>query len=544
MIKRLEIKNIGSYDQAIVEFFIGKNIIHGENGSGKSTLVKAILFGLFGDFNLIPDIKPFEIVTIGKRSGHIVLEFTNPNRTETYTITRNLSVTKRGDSFSISQDASIRTTAGTITGVENTRKKVEEILGIDGKMFVNTVVGTQGNISDIVRSGTASHIFDQLFGIKEYEIAWKEFRGVIKILENKKVALESLIAELRASAGRSGDLQKKLDESRSELERLTQWVKQQEENIAKDDRIDTIETEIETLERKISHESALITRNETSITDLEKKLGMLDGDKCPTCEQDLESDYKDEITTETNNKIERLKTEKEKAETGLVSIEGELSESKTNLRDVKGEIDAKKNEISEKSGVIKTLETNLIPELERELDQINLIDNRINEKAEELNKTRRDIQLAKTIRSAYREVKPILRKGRISAVTGAVNRVFASLFGTNFSISIDPEDYTLFIGKEEDKRSMRTVSGGEGVNLGLALRLAIVESVGKQDVLVLDEPTESLDDHRKELLIDLLDNLKTNVQMIVVSHSPLLISTADTLISVEKEGNTSKVVSK
>jgi ABC-type bacteriocin/lantibiotic exporter with double-glycine peptidase domain len=54
------------------------------------------------------------------------------------------------------------------------------------------------------------------------------------------------------------------------------------------------------------------------------------------------------------------------------------------------------------------------------------------------------------------------------------------------------------------------------------------------EILILDEPTASLDTKTKKLMISLLDRLMQNRTVIMVTHDPDLVKYADRLIVVQK----------
>ncbi|MFH1722581.1 MAG: SMC family ATPase [Candidatus Altiarchaeota archaeon] len=80
------------------------------------------------------------------------------------------------------------------------------------------------------------------------------------------------------------------------------------------------------------------------------------------------------------------------------------------------------------------------------------------------------------------------------------------------------EDYELEIATTQGKLSLSQLSGGEAVQLALALRLALVELLSPIRLLILDEPFGSLDKEHRELLGDALNKVAEQGQLILVTH--------------------------
>jgi exonuclease SbcC len=117
-------------------------------------------------------------------------------------------------------------------------------------------------------------------------------------------------------------------------------------------------------------------------------------------------------------------------------------------------------------------------------------------------------------------------------------------FNFNYSDLTIDEDYEVTVYGPEGESSMSMVSGGEKIAIALALRLGITQAManGELDTILLDEPTIHLDASRKHELINLLKEMSSLPQMIIVTHEAQLENAADNLIKVEKENGISKVI--
>ena len=121
---------------------------------------------------------------------------------------------------------------------------------------------------------------------------------------------------------------------------------------------------------------------------------------------------------------------------------------------------------------------------------------------------------------------------------------FFKEFNFNYSDLTIDDDYEVTVYGPEGESSISMVSGGEKIAIALALRLGITQAManGELDAILLDEPTIHLDASRKHELINLLKEMSSLPQMIIVTHEAQLENAADNLIKVEKDNGISRVM--
>lgn len=105
----------------------------------------------------------------------------------------------------------------------------------------------------------------------------------------------------------------------------------------------------------------------------------------------------------------------------------------------------------------------------------------------------------------------------------AAVRESAKVAGILDEIESWPDSFDTEVGDESGRR----VSGGQRKRLGLARALA-----GSPQVLLLDEPTSSLDDLTERLIIAALEKLRGRVAMVIASHSSSLLALCDRVYDV------------
>jgi len=95
----------------------------------------------------------------------------------------------------------------------------------------------------------------------------------------------------------------------------------------------------------------------------------------------------------------------------------------------------------------------------------------------------------------------------------------------------------------EEERAFHKLSGGEQVCAALAVRLAILQRLAPIGFAFLDEPTENLDDSRKQNLASRLNNFEALDQLCVISHDRVFEEIADRTHTLDKrDGETKEVI--
>jgi len=248
------------------------------------------------------------------------------------------------------------------------------------------------------------------------------------------------------------------------------------------------------------------------------------------------SKYRGELSA-LKNEIEKINSEIRK-----IGITPEmLREVETLLAEKQREAGVLKGQLKEVFKSISTLEEEL-DELERRLQSLE-------KKEEQLNKTRKIVSLLETIRQAYgREGAQKLLREKAKPVIEGYLQSFASLFELEFlNLKLD-EHYSIQIVDANGTRPISVASGGEKAALGLAFRLALAKAIGgdRLKFMMLDEPTQNLDEERRRGLIKSLKKLfgmhgAAFPQLIVVTHNRELEDAADQVYIVEKVGGKSRV---
>jgi exonuclease SbcC len=267
-----------------------------------------------------------------------------------------------------------------------------------------------------------------------------------------------------------------------------------------------------------------ITALENHIVEL--KTVSEEGGLCPTCGQEITADHKGKLQEEQKKNVEKLNELHNECEK-LEAMQREFVDELTANRD-------KELEITKLESDRRNAE-NLLTELKSNLDRINEINKSLNEHEETLKQLQTEFDIVDKMRDGYRAAQPHLRTGRINKLKYGVLSIFENMFSGRFSYFSIDKDYKMTVWDGGIPRSTYTLSGGESIALAIALRLSIVNEVGGQDLLILDEPTSHLDEDRIQQLVDVIDKIITDDQIFLVTHNDLITSVSDNVIMIKRE---------
>ncbi len=104
-------------------------------------------------------------------------------------------------------------------------------------------------------------------------------------------------------------------------------------------------------------------------------------------------------------------------------------------------------------------------------------------------------------------------------------------------------DYDIEIESAGELKSFRQLSGGERMSAALAVRLALLKALSSCDFVFLDEPTQNMDEIRREKLSQEIMNIRGFKQVFVISHDDTFNEKYANVIKIEKTEGESRVVS-
>ena len=465
--------------------------------------------------------------------------------------------------------------------LEDAKKKLkQEQKAVDD--VVNTIAEGTVNIS----VGPIKNVKNSIDRVKEL-INSNEINQAITLLDRCNMELDSFLNDLKNEKSREELLSineksqniKQLQEKYADAYSKNQSIKN--ESIKRNERIKTIETEIESWINLLSNSEKMVAELTERKNKLTAQLKELDNQPSVQAERkgqisenlrisDKEKIDNDTVIKETDQKIETLRTQlneiqeqsiqiRERKASSGATIEG-LQKRKSDLLDrINSELSLTEENILENSNL------NGVEELPNAVDQEDSLDKKkqereklgsVNLKAdEETSKYEDEIKkmeqdrsdLVTAIVKLKDSINELNQKGRerlteaFEKVNRKFNEVYTKLFnGGNAKLELVDSDDPLEAGLEmlvsppgKRLQSITLLSGGEQALTALSLIFAVFLT-NPSPICVLDEVDAPLDDANVTRFCSLLEELIkiTNTKFIIVTHHALTMSKMNRLYGV------------
>ena len=265
-IETVVLENIRSHVNSKVDFKKGFNCLVGGLGTGKSSILYAIDFVLFGD----PLGRSYDyLLREGADIGKVALKFIHNGKE--YTIIRAL----RRRNNRISQDMEqLKFFEGEKLIASHRNEAVAEqlkaITGLDQDLFRELIWIRQEHLKELldVRPRERQKRLDELFGLSDYEVAWKNLGELGRDYKKEKEFLEKdydvvAINEIQQEYNKSVEELARLDE---ELQSIRKILVEKEASLNQiEERLKSLEemqAKMEAVEREIAELKASIASNE------------------------------------------------------------------------------------------------------------------------------------------------------------------------------------------------------------------------------------------------------------------------------------------
>ena len=565
--KKIKFKNFlstGNYSTEIILSGNSNTLVVGTNGAGKSTMLDALCFVLFGKaFRNIN--KPQLVNSINQKDCLVECEFSIGKRE--YKIVRGI----KPAIFEIYLD-------GELVNQEAASKDYQEILEkqilkLNYKSFTQIVILGSASFVPFMQLSAADRraIIEDLLDIQIFSTMNSILKDKISVnkeeIQTNKHNIELTKTKYDLQKDHIDKLSETNEQSINEKKLQIENAKIDIENTQKI--ISTINEEIESLSKFILDKESLEkkhkklfqfeTQIETNLSSFKKNLKFYhEKDDCPTCQQMIQPEFKDEQIKLLTDKIK-------KSENGLEKLSSEIEEQQNKLNEIKkitDTIQTKQVQIASNTMTVVEATKNIDRLTKEYLYLTNAKEDLLKEtiKLEELNaelKTLEDNKKNLIEQKTYYESASLLLKDTgiktkiirqyLPVINKLVNKYLSYLdFFVNFNL--DESFKETIKSRHRDEFSYASFSEGEKQRIDMALMLtwravAKLKNSANTNLLILDEVFDSsLDTNGTEYLMQIL-NMLEDVNLFVISHKgDILQDKFRNVIRFEKVNNFSRIV--
>jgi DNA repair exonuclease SbcCD ATPase subunit len=565
--KKIRWRNFLSTGNAFTEIDLTKStntLIIGQNGAGKSTILDALTFGLFGKpFRKIN--KPQLVNSINSSNTVVEIEFTIGKKQ--YKVVRGMKPNVFEifcDDVLVNQDAKAK----------DYQEHLEKfIIKLNYKSFTQVVV-----------LGSASFVPFMQLSASDRRTIIEELLD-IGIFSSMNVLVKSRLTTIK-DGQKDNEYNIKLTDEKINLQKqnieeykknhlveINKKVKEVADNdvylnkVTKD--IGLIQKHIQQLNNKIVDKGTVESKN-TKIITLQSKFGdsikklnkeilfYETNDNCPTCQQTIATETKDQQVSNKKNKITEIQDANSKLNGELQNVVNRLNEIET----IQKHINAHNSEIVKLNTQVTSTNSynrRLLKEIEELRNRSSSNENE-NEKLKLLNE---ELEKCKTlakelsVEKQYYEfastllkdtgIKTKIIKQYLPVMNKLINKYLTAMdFFVNFNLNENFEE--TIKSRHRDEFSYPSFSEGEKMRIDLALlftwrQIAKMKNSVNTNLLILDEVFDSsLDGVGTEEFLKLLNSLDTNTNVFVISHKgDQLFDKFRSVIKFEKKNSFSQV---
>lgn len=514
-------------------------LIVGENGTGKSTILDALTFSLFG--------KPFRKINKPQlvnsvNEGDCLVEVS-------FTIGTVLYVVRRGIKPAVFDILVNGQPLDQTANIRDFQELLEtQILRLNYKSFTQVVILGSSTFVPFMQLSAANRreVIEDLLDIQIFSVMNTILKQKVSLLKDDinendtNVSLKEQFVQVQTETLEriEKDNQKIITRYQNDIDLLSEEVADQQTKIQDN------KAEVAPLELKIVN----LKKHESKFKDAEKIDGKLqtknlgltreldfynDHDECPTCQQDIDNQFK-------KTKTKTLKTkEKEvaKARKDMIKLLAEIEKKIENdqavvdqIQELNTEINSLETKISATKQIIKTLNDNIkelstkgdVDKVKEDVEQATQELKTLNEEKETLTNKSEVQKIAATLLKDS-GIKTLIIKQYLPIMNSLINKYLGNMdFFVNFTL--DESFNETIKSRHRDEFSYASFSEGEKMRIDLALlftwrTVAKLKNSTNTNLLVLDEVFDSsLDDTGTQEFLKILYTLGKDQNVFVISH--------------------------
>ena len=565
--KTLKWMNLLSTGNAFTEVSLNTHkstLIVGQNGAGKSTILDALSFVLYGKpFRKIN--KPQLINTINGKNCVVEVEFDVGKKK--YRVVRGIKpnifeIYHNGEMINQSADVKDYQELLEKTILKLNHKSFNQIVILGSASFVPFMQLPAAHRREIIEDLLDIQIFSVMNSLLKDKIAtnrstitdnkYKLEMVIDKIdihkkhLEAQKVDNTQLIADKQSKIVK---LTNDVTTIKKNVEAFNKEIEELRTKLINKDKLSAKQSKLQTLQRQISERVKKTTKEIDFFTD---------NDTCPTCNQDISQEFKDNMIGDRTNQQTQLVD-------GLNKLQEELSivmESMQEFAEINDSIVELNKNVAVSNNNVK-FSNEAIQELQIEVTALQEKTMNIENNSAEIKTLLEDqkaLGLAKIEledeKSVYDVASVLLKdsgiktkiiKQYIPVINKLINKYLASMdFFVNFELDENFEEKIK--SRFRDEFSYASFSEGEKARLDLALlftwrSIAKLRNSASTNLLILDEVFDgSLDNTGNDELLGILQALTQGNNVFVISHkTDAYLDKFEKVLKFEKHKNFSRI---
>ena len=539
-------------------------LIIGNNGAGKSTILDALCFGLFGKpFRKIN--KPQLVNSINNQATVVEIEFLIGKKE--YKVIRGIKPNTFEvwcNGLMVDQDAKAK----------DYQEHLEKfILKLNFKSFTQVVILGSASFVPFMQLNPADRraiiedlldigIFSSMNGVVKEKMAIIK-DGYTKTKHSMDLTAERIKFQKQSIEEHKTRSEEEITKKRKEISDSVDQVFTLQRDISLIQKhIDVLQKKIEDklfVEKKSKKLLQLESKIENNIKKNEKDIAFYEEhDNCPTCQQYIEGDFKQQQVEERKSKVTTQRQGLEEISTQIAQANQRIEQ----IHDIIKHISGHTNEIIKHNSTISAIHA-FIDKLQREVDTLSTQKASLENENEKLKELREELaellnkqeelsnekQYLEFASSLLKDtgIKTKIIKQYLPIMNKLINKYLTAMdFFVNFNINENFEE--TIKSRHRDEFGYANFSEGEKMRIDLALlftwrQIAKMKNSTNTNLLILDEVFDSsLDGVGTEEFLKLIHDMGPDTNVFVISHKgDQLFDKFRSIIKFEKKNNFSQV---
>ena len=539
------------------------NLIVGTNGSGKSTILDALTFSLFGKpFRKIS--KSMLVNSVNEKDTMVEIEFSIGNNK--YTIVRGIKPNKfkvycNGEPWD--EDAK---------AVDQQKSLEQNVLKMNFKSFTQIVVLGSSTFVPFMRlpGQQRREIIEDILDIQVFSVMNSKLKD--KIRENREeikdldYQIHLLEEKIELQKNYMLELKKKAEaEIDKKREKIVEFLNEEKNH---NEEINTLTLQIGKKNEEMSEyakSSDKLKKLNTILIKLNTKMNTCKKEHeffeknhvCPTCTQDLSDEFRDEMLSSGQSKLDEMNggyeelqsaiEEEQKRNEQFITLSQQVNELNTTVSHTNYQLMTIRQQVNDIETEIKELE-GATPDKKAEYNKLEGLLDEKKQVKQAYSESKKDRDVLEVATSLLKDsgIKTRIIKTYLPTMNKLINQFLQSMdFYVNFTLD-ENFDETIK-SRYRDVFTYESFSEGEKARIDIALLLtwrsiAKLKNSVDTNLLILDEIFDgSLDQSGTSDLGWILRNFDDNTNVFVISHKTILDDKFDRTITVSKDKNYSNL---